>query len=54
MLEDARPIHKPVDANHLPMNYRGPVSGYYARVNEFFEKKKLYEEVSLRKVGGTP
>jgi hypothetical protein len=53
-MEDLRPVHKPVDPSLLPINYQGPVTGYYSRVNQFFEKKKLYQEVSQRKIVGKP
>lgn len=54
MMEDLRPVHKPVDPSQLPINYQGPVTGYYSRVNQFFEKKKLYQEVSKRKIDAKP
>lgn len=46
-------MHKANDKK-LPKNYEGPVSGYYNRVNKFFEKKKSNMETSQKKLNAVP
>jgi len=48
-----RPRRSP-SPNCLPKDYKGPISGYYERVNSFFEKKRQLHEESMRKEKSIP
>ena len=45
IMEESKPMHQP---NHrmVPGDYKGVVSGYYDKINQFFEKKRQQMEIA--------
>ena len=47
ILQKEAEFFKPkINRAHLPENYKGPISGYYAKVNRYFGKKEILNHMS--------
>ena len=47
--------YKPqINTSKTPANYKGPVSGYYDKINKYFGKKEVYNFIGKQKPRGIP
>jgi hypothetical protein len=48
-------LFKPkINKTHLPEGYKGPITGYYDKVNRYFGKKELLNHIGNQKPLGVP
>jgi len=43
-----------INKTHLPEGYKGPITGYYDKINRYFGKRELLNHISKQKPMGVP